>query len=179
MEAYEIHARHFLEVTHSRLSKCRKLREFESVAELYTRFTGDEVTTAHGLTRVAFLGSDFVVKIDLSTDYIDQFGGCENECTMYKLAQEEGYEYLLARITRVEYGNHRFYIMPRVMHIFEEEPEDVDFWAQFTEDEYDWVMTHLFDIHDGNVGYNTVGHPIIIDYAAVFIETSNCGEYPF
>lgn len=118
-----------------------------------------KVLMRYGAARVALITSDYVVKFDYDKDNVDVCGGCENEMENYQRARAGGYEYLLAKITRVEALGHYFYIMPRVRFIGK-----YDDFVGLTEEEEDWVNDNLYDMHVNNFGVMD-GHTVIVDYA--------------
>ena len=119
----------------------------------------------YGCTRYVIIGKDWVAKWDYLGDRT--FGGCEDEMKMYNYAKIDGYEYLLAKPTKVKVSPYIFYIYPRATLLGINsgyELEDV-----LDEAEIDYLTNNIFDIHDENWEYID-GHPVIIDYAAL------CGD---
>ena len=90
----------------------RNIREYNAVK---TR----NVIVKNGCARIALITSDYVVKWDYDEDEVEDIGGCENEVSLYAVAELEGFAYLFAQITRFEYKGRYFYIMPRVRGIRE------------------------------------------------------------
>lgn len=72
------------------------------------------VLFSHGLTRYAFITSDYVIKIDYDANEVKRFGGCGQEYELYLSAVMDGMEYLFAEITPFIYNNKVYYIMPRI-----------------------------------------------------------------
>lgn len=145
------------------IENCKTVRQYENATFKFNNQHKRCVSCQHGLTRVVFITSDYVVKITTRTD--DIFGDCETEREFYEFAISEGKEYLFAPITRVEYNNHYYYIMPRINYV-DTGKADVDYYLD-PEDAY-WVNEHLYDMHCGNFGFNKdKSYPIIIDYASV------------
>ena len=120
------------------------------------------VIVRYGSARIALITSDYVVKWDYDEEEVSSIGGCENEVELYAEAQVEGFAYLLAKITRVEYKGHFFYIMPRVHGI---DDENGYAWQYMSDEEKNWCAKHsLTDLHCCNYGLND-GKVTIIDYA--------------
>ena len=134
-----------------------------SIAE-FNQMNHRNVKLDHGLTRIALITSDYVVKFDYDENRVAQFGGGEAEIELYKQAEADGYAYLFAQITRYEYMGRCFYIMPRIDGIGKYEYQDA--WEFMTDAEYDWCCEHgLFDLHEKNYGWRD-GRVCIIDYGA-------------
>jgi hypothetical protein len=121
-----------------------------------------KVKVGSGLTRVALITSDYVIKFDFG-DYSDiwEYGGCDVEYSTYLQAQKDGFAYLLAKTTPVPYKGNMFYIMPRIDHIGD---WDRDIWGAVTPRECKWIRDHIADLHCENYGWKR-NRPVIIDYA--------------
>lgn len=131
--------------------------------ELYNKSKHRKVIFASGLTRYAFICSDYVIKVDYDEYEVRRFGGCENEVKIYKLAKRDGMEYLFAEITPFEYNGHKYYIMPRINGIGRNY-DDANEWMN--EDELEWINEHgIFDLHFNNYGWRN-GRVCLIDYGA-------------
>jgi len=144
--------------------------EFESIAKtrlsvaLFNQQNHRHVKLAHGLTRIALMTSDYVVKFDYDEDKVSCFGGGEAEVELYEQAKADGFGYLFAEITRYEYMGRCFYIMPRIKGIGKYEYSDA--WEFMSGAETDWCYDHgLFDLHEKNYGWRD-GHVCLIDYGA-------------
>lgn len=147
------------------LEGCSTIDDYCMMVDMFCHDSRRRVRCSHGLTRIALITSDYVVKIDIGSEYnCEQFGNCKSEYDFYKFAEKEDYDYLLAPITRIEYNNRYYYIMPYI-HGVDTGKGDVDEYLSF--DEAIWINTHLWDMHSGNYGFNDEGDPIIIDYACV------------
>ena len=161
---YEVRAERFIHQLYDYICDCGNYREIENAISRFNYMNRRNVIFRHGLTRIAFITSDYVIKMDFGSGYnMTQFGGCENECRIYEEAVAEGYEYLFAKPTMVEYEGHNFYIMPRIRNIGR---YDYDVSEYLTEEENDWVEERVFDLHYRNYGWKD-GHPVIFDYAAI------------
>lgn len=114
-----------------------------------------------GASRMVFISSDYVVKVDLKKE--SWAGTSEDEYKMYLFAQKEGYDYLFAPSTRIEHHGYFFYVMPRAHHIDKWRNEDY-FYEELNEEEYDFISGFIKDIHGGNFGY-LHQKLVLIDYA--------------
>ena len=113
----------------------------------------------HGQSRYALATSDYVVKVD----YRDSlWGNSEDEMEVYKLAEQDGFAYLFAKITPYEYEGIHFYIMPRIYGVGRYE-EDADTFM--TSEEADWCYDHVNDLHFHNYGWKN-GRVVVFDYAS-------------
>lgn len=127
-------------------------------AEYFNLYNNRRVKVCHGLTRIALVNSDYVVKFNYG-GYVGTYGGCEEEVAMYQQADSEGMAHLLAAITRVEVEGHVFYIMPRARYVGK-----TDLSLGNSEDEVDWLFDTLYDLHEFNCGVIN-GRAVVIDYA--------------
>lgn len=119
------------------------------------------VQVASGCARVALITSDYVVKFEYDEYEVQSIGGCENEIYLYNLAKQEGFAYLFAEITPVEWAGRIFYVMPRIRGINERHERG---WYYMTAEEQDWCEKHsLTDLHCGNFGFRK-GRICIVDY---------------
>lgn len=143
------------------------IQDFESpfttrkdIRTFNARFTRN-VKVACGCARIALITSDYVVKWDYDDYEVESVGGSENEIALYAIAEQEGFAYLFAKITRYEYEGRKFYIMPRVRGINEDNGRA---WQYMTEAECKWCQDHyLTDLHCGNYGLTKRG-VVIVDY---------------
>jgi hypothetical protein len=138
--------------------------------EAFNRRNSRHVRLEHGLTRLVFVASDYVVKVDYG-EWQMTFGGCENEVHIYALAKRDGMEHMFAPITRYDYNGISWYIMPRVKGIgrYDDDAYNVVDW-----DEAEWLELHLNDLHNLNYGWGRHGI-VIFDYACETMEAL-CGE---
>lgn len=114
-----------------------------------------------GCARIALITSDYVVKFDYDEDEVASIGGSENEVHLYEIAVKEGFDYLFAKITPVIYEGARFYIMPRIHGISDDNERG---WHYMTHKEVTWCKSHsLTDLHNGNFGFRN-GRICIVDY---------------
>lgn len=160
---YEVRAEKFIHQIYSFICDCEEVEDYEWAVNGFNYKYHRNVKVAHGLTRVALITSDYVVKIDCGRAYnLAQFGGCANEFDIYAQAEEDGFEYLFAKPTEIVYNDLVFCVMPRIRGIGKKE-DDADWYMSI--EESDWVCERVFDLHNGNYGWKD-GHPVLIDYAA-------------
>lgn len=123
-----------------------------------------------GSARIALITSDYVIKWDYDMDCVKDIGGCEKENEMYQFAEREGFGYLFAAATLVNYRGITFEIMPRVRAIGPRchKMNLLDMLSNFEES---WLRSHglLYDLHDYNWGIMS-NKPVIIDYAYIEYE---------
>ena len=135
-----------------------------AVKEYNIRHKHSSISLESGSTRLAFIISDYVLKVDYQT--IRSFGNSETELEAWDFIRENGMEEYFAEITKyVSKSGITFYIMPRIKHIGEYDEEwfydtlyDIDIGA------YYFIEDNFCDFHEGNFGIKN-GHPVIIDYA--------------
>lgn len=123
-----------------------------------------KVIMRHGIARIALITSDYVVKYDYDEYEVANVGGGESEIILYEEAERDGFAYLFAKVTRYEYNNRIFYIMPLIRGIggksYGRYAEDF-----MTKEEKLWCeMKGLDDLHCNNYGFRN-GRICIFDYA--------------
>lgn len=160
---YEVRAKKFIRQFYSYIKSCKSYRDFYEQTEFFNYENKRKVIMSYGLTRIAFITSDYVVKINWAKNSynFEQFGDCESEIELYEEAEQDGYEYLFAKIERYEYMEHCFYIMPRIYGIGKCQCNANTF---LTEDEEDWISSRIADLHCKNYGWKN-NHVVIFDYA--------------
>ena len=157
---YKYRAMRFIYMVYPYIKDCHTPREYQRAILSFNKDFHRKVIVCSGLTRVALITSDYVIKIDYGTEG-QYYGTCERELQVYKHAEEEGYAYLLAKISKVYYARREWYIMPRVYGIGRRE-EDV--YEYVNEEECDWLINNIADVHNLNYGWCN-GYPLIFDYA--------------
>jgi len=164
---YEVRAAKFAALLVRLFSACFTLADFEEAIEEYNSTHSRPLNYAHGVSRIAIMRADYVIKFDLKPDedWDDGFGGCRagdnsTEKEVYQRAVDAGYAYLLAKTTILTIGGRHISVMPRINDVGNEER----YWGDYvTDEEYDWLTENIYDIHEGNVGYYK-GKPVVIDY---------------
>ena len=124
------------------------------------------ILVRNGSARIAIITSDYVIKFDYDYENVEEIGGCEQEMELYKLAVEDGIDYLFAKTERYDYNGHSFYIMPRIYGIGKrryKKYHPADYYM--TSKEKEWCDSHkLVDLHSNNYGFRK-GKICIVDYA--------------
>ena len=160
--SYLIRAYKFAKQVLPYLENCSTPLGYEWAIRDYNRAHKRKVICASGMTRIALITSDYVIKFDYNEGGAQRFGGCENEVEFYKYAKDNGYGDLFAAITRIMVGGRFCYVMPRINGIGRYEDRYVQEFLDC--DDADFVDEHLQDLHDQNYGWKN-GYPVIIDYA--------------
>ena len=161
--SYEVRARKFIEQIFPMIDSFTDEDTIIENVRIFNMLYHRKVHVASGLTRIALITSDYVVKFDYSEHNVSVWGGCENEMETYSEAEADGFAYLFAKITRYTFEGHTFYIMPRVYGIGRKED---DAWEFMTEEENDWCENHnITDLHNFNYGWRN-GRVCLIDYGA-------------
>lgn len=163
--SYEVRARLFLNKIYPFIKDCVYVADYCYAVDRFNKTFHRAVRIANGLTRVALITSDYVIKIDCGTQtHIRQFGSCEDEYRKYRKAVKDGFGYLFAKTSPVMRGDKIVYIMPRIPDVGSDcsNYEDVYFWLN--EEENDYVYDICQDLHYNNYGWKN-GYPVIIDYA--------------
>jgi len=153
----------FLKQFYPYIEHCSGVEGYEEMTDLFNQeYKNRKVICCHGISRIAFITSDYVIKFDYDREACDFYGGCEDEVEFYEFACQEGFEYMFAAITHVSYGGRDFYIMPRVKNV----GKCPMCWANefFTGEESDFIEAYLCDLHDENYGWHN-RRPVIFDYA--------------
>lgn len=124
-----------------------------------------KVLVNSGISRIAIITADYVIKWDKYSHDVYGAGNCEKEYLTWRwlLDENPGYAYLFAEITRFKFGGEIFYIMPRVRGIDKDRHGDADNYVE--EDEEDFLNEWFYDLHSGNFGIDRKGNVTIFDYA--------------
>lgn len=173
MRNYIERAKDFVKELYPYLMDADSMCDEGDVALAIDCFNSDKsrkVLFRHGLSRFAFITSDYVVKYDFDDIEVDCIGGCQNEVEMYEHAKEEGFAYLFAEITPYFYEGRFFYIMPRIHGINRYEYDYAE--EHMTREERAWCREHhLTDLHSNNYGFRK-GKVCLVDYACRDLFTS-------
>lgn len=162
MSDYITRAQHFIREFEKYCAGCEDVRSFQLALTNYLRDHPHRVVKlAYGVSRVSFITSDYVIKLDYYSD--EDYGDCFSEMEGYSAACEAGFEKYFAKITPYYYGMW-FFIMPRIRNIHEQCTQ----WATAfitNRRAKSWISEHFYDLHSGNYGFNKEGQVIIFDYA--------------
>ena len=74
----------------------------KSVIEKFNRTFDRKVIVRSGLSRIALITSDYVVKFDYDPDEVDSIGGCDAELDLYWQAKQEGFECWVCFVIQME-----------------------------------------------------------------------------
>ena len=164
MKNYEERAIKFAKFLDNLFADCEYLDDFEAVIMQYNRHHKRKLKYSHGVSRIAIMRSDYVIKFDFTpVGYWSngKAGNCASEEEVYQTAVEDGMEYLLAKTTLVNVGFHTVSIMPLIRGVGNYNKD----WTKFcTREEEDWLVWNINDLHSGNVGYRN-RKVCVIDYA--------------
>lgn len=162
MRSYEERAKDFIQEIFPYFTQMNKYAVRRSVCQ-FNEEHHRKVIVSNGLTRIALITSDYVIKFDYNEEQVENFGGCEDELYFYAKAEREGFGYLFAKITKFTYEGQNFYIMPRIHGIGK---TNDDAWWHMEQTEEDWCTDNgLYDLHCHNYGWRD-GHVCIFDYGA-------------
>lgn len=164
---YEARALKFARLLSRWFMDCLTFRDFIEAIDRYNAHHSIPLRYEHGVSRIVILRADYVIKFDYAPDEkwdngdgTNRAGGNASEEIVYERAVRDGYAYLLAKTTAVMIGGRHVSIMPQISGVNDEDK----YWGDYvTEEEYDWLMENVNDIHEGNVGYSH-GKPVVIDY---------------
>lgn len=161
---YETRAFKFAIILARLFDGCSSLEDFELALDYYNATHSRKLHWAHGVSRIAIIRSDYVIKFNITPDeeWEDgRAGNCESEEAVYERACEDGFEYLLAKTTVCTIAEHTFSIMPRINHVDDWNRD----WTNYcTDEERAWLENNVNDLHEGNVGYKNK-KVCVIDYA--------------
>ena len=159
---YEVRAKKFIKAIHPYIMNCSEPRQYEYGCENFVADHPNRVVACYrGISRVAIVTADYVIKIDYNVE--SGFGSCETELENYNTVKECGFEKYFAKISRYTYDNRDYYIMPKVNGI-DEDDEDAFCKCDDNDELCDFLYDHFYDLHSGNYGWKD-GHIVIFDYA--------------
>ena len=157
---YITRAKRLIQQLYNYIEDCKIGKDYLKAINNFNQHKSRHIQITSGMTRRVFICSDYVIKIDMPHS---DFGTCEDEYEQYQQALDDGYEYLFAPITRFKYKDRLFYIMPRVRTLGYQLPNhDIEYYL--TWDDWDYLIHHVDDIHDGNWGI-LHNQPVVFDYA--------------
>lgn len=171
MRNYEERAKDFIKEVFPFIEECKDPWAVRYSIENFNGLRSRKVQVRNGIARIALITSDYVVKFDYDPEEVAVVGGGEAEVALYAEAEQDGFAYLFAKVTRYEYNGRKFYIMPRIRGIRHSWNHAEDY---MTREECYWCDQHnLSDLHCNNYGFRN-GHVCIIDYACNMNCTSSC-----
>ena len=173
MRDYVERAKDFVEQVYPYIAECMNPWKMKDFIRKFNADFDRKVIVRSGLSRIALITSDYVVKFDYDDEEVDSIGGCENEIEMYSWAEREGFAYLFAKITPYFYNQRAFYIMPRIHGIGSGNRYAEDYMS---DEEKDFCRRHkITDLHTENYGFRK-GHVCIVDYACN-LDYASSSEY--
>lgn len=163
MNSYEERAKKFIQKVYPFIEDDYEPDDVKDSIDDFNFQYNRHVIVKHGIARTALITSDYVVKFDYDESEVAYVGGCEEEMTFYTRAEADGFGYLFAKISRYQYNERTFYIMPRVYGI---KPNSYEYAQHYmSRAERNWCSDMgLQDLHCNNYGFRN-GHVCIFDYA--------------
>ena len=162
MRDYVERAKDFVEQVYPYITNCMSPWQMNGFIRQFNADFDRKVIVRSGLSRIALITSDYVVKFDYDPEEVDSIGGCMNEMELYAEAEKEGFAYLLAEITPFLYSGRMFFIMPRIRGIGSGHHYAENY---MTPAEKDFCRRHrITDLHTSNYGFRH-GHVCLVDYA--------------
>lgn len=173
MRNYIERAKDFIEQVYPYVAVCRNPWDAKNRIKMFNTDFDRKVIVSSGLSRIALITSDYVVKFDYDLEEVESIGGCENECELYYWAKQEGFAYLFAEITPYSYNHRLFYIMPRIRGV----GSGLCYAENYMNDkEKDFCRRHrITDLHTENYGFRK-GRVCIVDYACN-LDYASSSEY--
>ena len=167
MTPYYCRAEKFIAKFFPFISDCKDIDDYRDAVGYFNMIYHRNVVFHYGATRMAFVSSDYVIKMNRTDeealDFMDEFGECERELRLYIAAKNDKFDYLFAEVIKFIYKDVAFYIMPRV-HSIGRTYNNAYIYMTHEEDEWCNNMG-LGDLHFNNYGW-VDGHIRIFDYAA-------------
>jgi hypothetical protein len=174
MRSYVDRAKDFIEQVFPYIDPCQNPRDARQRILMFNANFNRKVIVSSGLSRIALITSDYVVKFDYDPEEVECIGGCENEIEIYAHATEEGFEYLFAKLTPYTYNNRTFYIMPRIYGIGRGQNYAEHY---MTHEERNFCRKYrISDLHFNNYGFRN-GHVCLVDYACHLSYESDYDDY--
>ncbi len=161
---YEIRALKFAHTLVKFFMGCKQLEDFLYAIKYYNQSHSRKIKYEYGVSRIAIIRADYVIKFDMTPDgdwQDGRAGNCKSEEEIYNRACADGFGYLLAKTSVYTIDELTFSIMPRVYHVND---YSRDWTEHCTEEEADWLLENINDLHDGNIGYRN-NKVCVIDYA--------------
>lgn len=162
MRSYIERAKDFIEQVYPFICECKNPWEIRQHILIFNADFTRAVKVGSGLSRIALITSDYVVKFDYDPEEVESIGGCENELELFSWAKHEGFDYLFAEITSFFYEDRYFYIMPRIYGIGSGRHYAEHY---MTDSEKDFCRRYkITDLHTENYGFRN-GKVCLVDYA--------------
>lgn len=163
---YEVRAKKFIKEFAPYLKGIRVCKANKHLISMAVRqFNAEKkrnVKIASGTSRIAFITSDYVIKLDLGTTWA---GNSRSEMLAYAQAVQDGYDYLFAKISHYKYRGRNYYIMPKAKIADSYRLSNQrNLWRSLSEDGRKYLDENINDLHNSNWGV-IKGKVVIIDYA--------------
>lgn len=162
---YEVRARAFAHAIYPFVCDCKTVEQFQTAVENFNALFNRHVRMSHGQTRVVFITSDYVLKLDYGNRG-NRWGTCADERKAYCKVFRDGFAYLFAKTTPIMVNEKVFYAMPRINRIGTEYNGYDEAWDVVGDKERDYLWDNFRDLHAENFGWKN-HNPIIVDYACV------------
>lgn len=160
---YEERGAKFAEALAKRFEGCVTLDDFRHEIQRYNKTHVRKLNWDNGVSRIAILRADYVIKFDFNPtgSFSDgRAGNCFSEEAIYARAVADGMEHLLAKTTVLTLHGLTCSIMPRINGVGTD-----SYWEKtVTPEEEDWLYDNLNDLHRFNYGFRK-GKICVIDYA--------------
>ena len=154
---YTVRAEKFLHEIYPYIKRENEVHKIRAAVAQFNKDKNRKVKFAFGVSRIALITSDYVIKFDRKGGR--WAGDCAGEYKKYQQAVKDGFAYLFAASTKVTYKHRNFYIMPRINGI-----GSGKYWENLTFEEEYYIDSVTSDMHNGNFGYYHK-KPVIVDYA--------------
>lgn len=157
---YRIRAEKFAHVLVKLFENCETLDDFYDAVEEYNHTHRNcNMRIDNGISRVAIMRSDYVIKFHRRADFDSWAGDSYSERRVYEKAVAAGYGHLLAETTLVNIDGVDVAIMPLIKGV-----GTTNMYDCTTCKEYDWLRKNVGDLHKSNYGRRN-GKVCVIDYA--------------
>ena len=161
--SYQVRALNTWKALKPYLMGCASIFNYDCAVNKFNRENHRKIKFCYGSTRVCFVTSDYVIKMDYNQDQIIFWGGCQSEYDNYDFACANGCDGAFCPIDKID---EKAYVMPRCeMADWYDESILDEFWKDCNEDEFWYVQENIKDVHNQNVG-RYKGRVVLIDYAA-------------
>ena len=157
MSTYEERGTKFAKFLAELFANCYELEDFEEVISAYNKTHKNRLKYRHGVSRIAILRSDYVIKFNYGDE--DFAGDCVSEARVYAKAVEAGMEHLLAKTTVLYLNGLICSVMPRIKGVGSHRG-----WNNLTLREKAWLGANINDLHRNNYGYKN-RKICVVDYA--------------
>lgn len=162
---YEVRARVFAQAIYPFVCDCKSIADFENAIEEFNILFHRHVRVDCGQTRVVFITSDYVLKLDYGNRG-KRWGTCADERKAYCKVVRDGYAYLFAKTTPIMVNEKVFYVMPRINRIGVQYNGWDEAYDVVNDKERDYLYDNFRDLHSENYGWKN-RKPVIVDYACM------------